>query len=108
MMTTIALIFVALYLTPVFKSYIRQFNTQRYGTEADACVSYIDETVSTGGYGHQYIWRSYYVRFLKEDGQVTEAKLINPKKNLHRGSKIRIRYIPDKTDCAVLTGITEI
>ena len=107
-MTTVALIFVALYLTPVFKSYLRQFNTQRYGTETDAYVSCIDETVSTAGYGNKYTWRSYYVRFLKEDGQVTEAKLINPKKKLHRGSKVRIRYIPDKTDCAVLTAITEI
>lgn len=106
-MTTVALIFVALYLTPVFKSYLRQFNTQRYGTETDAFVSYVDETVTTERC-QTYTWRSYYVRFQKEDGQVTEAKLINPKNKLHRGSKVRIRYIPGKTDCAVLTGITEI
>ena len=70
-MTTVALIFVALYLTPVFKSYLRQFNTQRYGTETDAFVSYVDETVSTARC-QTYTWRSYYVRFQKEDGQVTE------------------------------------
>ena len=106
-MTTVALIFVALYLTPVFKSYLRQFNTQRYGTETDAFVSYVDETVTTERC-QTYTWRSDYVRFQKEDGQVTEAKLINPKNKLHRGSKVWIRYIPGKTDCAVLTGITEI
>ena len=105
-MTTVALILVFLYLTPVFRSYYRQFTTQRYGTETEAYVTCIDETVAYAR-GQKCVWRNCYVRFLKDDGQIAEAKLINPKKNLFRGNKVRIRYIPGKTDCAVLTGISD-
>ena len=31
-----------------------------------------------------------------------EAKLLNPKKGLTTGTKVRIRYLPGQADCAVL------
>ena len=103
-MTTIALFLVLIFAGFVLRTYWWQFDTKRNGMEAEAFVSWIEKEV---GYsrGQQYTWYRYYVRFVNEDGLETELKLLNPKKRLVTGSKVRIRYTPKRNKYAVLTEI---
>ena len=77
-----------------------------YGTETEAFVSRIEETlvssVSTGAYCAPVRVFNYYVTFPAKNGVENEAKLLNPKKGLTTGTKVRIRYLPGQADCAVL------
>ena len=52
--------------------------------------------------GAEYFFRYYYVRFLREDGLETEARIMNPKKRLCVGSAVRICYLPEKNNLAFL------
>ena len=109
MMTIIAMINVGLFAAVILKSYWRQIRTSWYGTETAATVSLIDEDVIRRGSGQLYgefRKTSYYVRFINRDGQEAEARLINPGKKLLTGSQVTIRYLPEKENYAVLTGIT--
>ena len=109
MMTIIAMINVGLFAAVILKSYWRQIRTSWYGTETAATVSLIDEDVIRRGSGQLYgefRKTNYYVRFINRDGQEAEARLINPGKKLLTGSQVTIRYLPEKENYAVLTGIT--
>ena len=108
MMTIIAMINVSIFAAVVLKSFLRQFRTARYGTEAEATVSLIDEDVIRRGSGQLYgefRKTNYYVRFINRDGREAEARLINPSRKLAAGSRVRIRYFPEKENYAVLTGM---
>ena len=45
--------------------------------------------------------------FQKEDGSVTEARLLNPNKRLQMGSRVRIRYNPGHENVATLMEIED-
>lgn len=106
-MTIVAILIVAIFAERVLRTYRWQFQAKRDGTETDASVSWIEK--SRGSYrGEEYIWYYYYVRFLRADGTETEARLLNPKKSLVRGSRVRIRYLPERDSCAVLTKILQV
>ena len=49
----------------------------------------------------------YYVRFQKNDGLETEARLLNPNKKLTLGSHVRIRYLPWHEGVATLMEIKD-
>ena len=101
-MTYIAVIFVVLFAVYVFRKYWGPLvKAKRYGIEEDAFVSRIEEDVRTSN-GAEFIIRSYYVRFLKQNGLENEARLLNPKSSLDTGSRIRIRYLPEADHLAVL------
>lgn len=102
-MTIVALIIVLFFARLVLRTYWWQYDAMQNGTETDAFVSWIEET-TMWGYGGDYVWHSYYVRFWNEDGLETEARLINPKKQLAAGSKVRIRYLARRDKVAVLTA----
>ena len=40
-------------------------------------------------------------------GLENEARLLNPKRALNPGSRIRVRYLEDRADAAVMTEIIE-
>ena len=105
-MSTIAVALVLLFAWYVLRTYWWQYHAGHSGTEADAVVCSIEEEVRSAG-GEQYTWHYYYVRFTKEDGLETEARLLNPKKRLVTGSRVRIRYLPARDNVAVLTEIIE-
>ncbi|MBE7003731.1 MAG: DUF3592 domain-containing protein [Ruminococcaceae bacterium] len=65
------------------------------GIEADAVVSRIEENedLDSDGGGVSY---TYYVQYQTQDGQVIEARLGNVPKNIAVGSRLRIKYLPDK------------
>lgn len=100
----VAIFMVLLFAWYVLRTYWWQYTAKRYGIEADACVSWIEKQVGVSQ-GAEYVMRHYYVRFMRADGLENEARLLNPKKQLLPGARIRICYLPEKDDYAVLTEI---
>lgn len=103
-MLYIALFMVLLFAIYVLRTYWWQYTAKWYGIETDASVSWIEKQVGTSQ-GGEYVMRHYYVRFLKADGRENEARLLNPKKQLLPGTRIRIRYLPERDNYAVLTAV---
>lgn len=106
-MEKVAIGIVALFAVYVFRKYWwRIIAAKWYGTETEAFVSRIEEnvvsSVSTGTYCAPVRVFNYYVTFPATNGVENEAKLLNPKKGLTTGTRVRIRYLPEQTDCAVL------
>jgi hypothetical protein len=101
-MTVVALILVGLFVRYIYRNYWgRILAAKWYGTETDATVSRIERNVLRFR-GEEYPVYNCYVCFLRQDGLENEAKLLNPKKNLAPGSRIRVRYLPEKIDVAVM------
>ncbi len=89
------------------------------GIETDAVVTRVVESVSTddddedGGGSETYSY-SYYVTFQTQEGQTVEARLGSGKtldvrvggagwdRDLHEGSHVRIMYLPERPDYAIL------
>ena len=104
-MTAVAVLFVGLFFIFIYRHYWLPLLAARwYGLDADACVSRIEREVRHAG-GGDYPVQFYYVCFQSLNGIENEARLLNPKKALVPGSRVRIRYLPDRQNCAVLTGI---
>ena len=103
-MTIVAIIiagFLAVYLV---RPYIWQYNARLMR----AYVSWIQqEGLHTHPNGREYPMTYYYVRFQKDDGSETEARLLNPNKKLTVGSIVRIRYLPWHEDIATLMEIKD-
>ena len=108
-MTVVAFILIAVFVAYFFRSYIWPFAQAKwYGTEADAVVSRIEKDVrSTGGTDYATCYYYYYVTFQTESGLQNEARLLNPKKQLTIGDRVRVRYLTKSNDCAVLMVITD-
>ena len=90
----IAVVVIALVVAAVFT--IKRNNAiQKNGIEADAVVSRIEdqETENDGRREVNYI---YYVQYQTQDGKTVEAKLGNEPAHLFVGSKLRIKYLPEK------------
>ena len=101
-MTVVALILVGLFVRYIYRNYWERILAAKwYGTETDATVSRIEREVLRYR-GEEYPVYNCYVRFLRQDGLENEAKLLNPKKTLAQGSRIRVRYLPEKNDVAVM------
>ena len=113
-MTIIAAGIVLLIAAYIFKNYFwLLIKAKWYGTETEASVSRIEEEeMSARGTGYGYLksfrYRTCYAAFQAKDGLQNEARLLNPNSRLTAGSRIRIRYLPEKADCAVLTEIIEL
>lgn len=104
-MNTIAMILVLIFGIYIFRNDgWRIIQAKRNGTETEACVSRIVEDKKAAD-GADYYLRSYYVVFQTEDGLQNEARLINPKGGLVTGSTLRIRYLPERDDYAVLMNV---
>ena len=88
------------------------------GIETNAVVTRVVESVSTdddddGGGSETYSY-SYYVTFRTQEGQTVEARLGSGKtmdvrvkdvgwdRDLHEGSRVRIMYLPEQPDYAIL------
>ena len=106
-MYTIAMILVLLFGVYVFRNHgWRIIQAKRNGIETEACVSRIVEDKKTAD-GADYYRRFCYVTFRTDDGLQNEVRLINPKKGLVTGRTVRIRYLPERNDYAVLMKVTE-
>ena len=101
-MTIVAILIVLCFARLVLRTYKWQYLAKCGGTETDAAVSWIEECTRTAAGGATYVFRYYYVRYIRVDGLETEARLLNPKKRLLVGSRLRIRYLPERSEVAVL------
>ena len=106
-MTVMAVILVLLFAAVVLKTCWLQFRIKWYGKETEATVSRIEADVRTDAEAANHTRHFCYVRFLKEDGLENEARLLNPRPLPEAGSKVMIRYLPEKDNVAVLTGFPE-
>ena len=107
-MTGIVVTIVGILAFFVVRTYIWQYNAKLNGVEAEANVSLIQhEALHTHPNGIKYPTTYYYVRFQGNDGMETEARLLNPKKELAVGSHVRIRYLPWREDVATLMEIMD-
>ena len=106
-MDTIALIMVLIFGVYVFRNDgWRMIRARRDGIETNAYVSRIEEDKKASD-GADYYRRFYYVSFRTGNGLPNEARLLNPKGPLVTGSTVRIKYLAEKPDYAVLTKIVE-
>ena len=104
-MFTVAMVMVLLFAVYIFwNDGLRIIRAKRCGTETDARVCRIEDVVRHTG-GADYPYRYYYAVFKTDSGLMNEARLLNPKKQLVTGTRIKVRYLPEKADCAVLTEI---
>ena len=107
-MTYIAITMVGIFAFFVIRTYIQQYSAKLNGVDAEAYVSLIQhEALHTHPNGRTYPMTYYYVRFQKDDGLETEARLLNPNKKLTMGSHVRIRYLPWRADIATLMEIKD-
>lgn len=101
-MTIIAVLMILLFAAYIFRNYwYRLIKAKWYGIETTAYISRIEEDKKTAD-GADFTRRFFYVRFSRQDGLQNEARLLNPKGALQIGDKVRIRYLEEKNDCAVL------
>ena len=106
-MFMIAMILVAVFAGYIYRNYWLLFVSAKwYGTETDASVSRIENEVRTAN-GAKFPRRFCYVVFLTQNGLQNEARLLNPKGQLVPGSRIKVKYLPERNDVAVLTRIIE-
>ena len=75
--------------------------------ETDAVISRIEREVRSSQ-GAEYTLYRFYVRFTALNGLENEARLLNPKKRLVPGSAVRVRYLPERADCAVIVTPAEL
>jgi hypothetical protein len=109
-MAMIATGMVLLFLLYIYRNYWGlMLRARRYGCETEASVCRI-ENVKRVAYGNpaEYPMTFYYVVFRRQDGLQNEARLLNPKSSLNVGSKIKVKYLEERNDCAVLTEIVEV
>ncbi|MBQ9534833.1 MAG: DUF3592 domain-containing protein [Clostridia bacterium] len=69
---------------------------QQSGIEADAVITRIEESDISDSDGSSDISYTYYVEYRTAEGQTIEARLGNEPKNITVGSRLRIKYLPDK------------
>lgn len=101
-MYTVAAILVIGFLVYAFNQYGWPLMSARSGgIETDAVVSHIEREVRIS-FGAEFPRQFYYATFLTQDGLKNEARLLNPKKALCVGDKIRVRYAPEKNNLAYL------
>ena len=84
---------------------LRRSRIKRAGTETDAVVSRITRNESRNDDGSTGTSVYYNVRYTDNERQTREAVLMSPPAGLQEGTRLRIRYLPDKPKFAVVTEV---
>ena len=95
MYIVIGVIVIAVIVGFVF-NYKRSKAINENGIETDADVSRIKENEGEDADGNRTVEYVYYVRSTNETGESVEAKLGNPPRFLMEGTKLRVKYLPEK------------
>ena len=107
MLEYIPYIFYGLLAIGVIYILITKLRIKRNGTETEAVVSRIDSQESRNDDG-SYVSTDYYiVTYKSEVWQTMEATLLNPPTGLKVGSRVKIKYSPDKPKMAVVTELID-
>ena len=105
MLQYVPYVFYALLAIGAIAILLRRSRIKRSGTETDAVVSRIDRQESRSDDGSTHTSVYYYARFVDDERQTREARLMSPPKGLKEGTRLRIRYLPDKPKTAVVTEV---
>ena len=105
MLQYIPYLFYALLAIGAIVVLLRRGRIKRSGTETDAVVSRIERRESRNDDGSTSTTAFYYARYLNDERQSVEAVLMGPPKGLEEGTRLRIRYLPDKPKTAVVTEV---
>ena len=106
-MIWVAYILVFLFAGYIFRNYYWRITAAKwYGIEAIASVSRIEKVVRTAR-GEEFPRRFYYAVFQAQNGLQNEARILNPHGRLVPGSRIRVKYLPERNDLAVLMEIMD-
>ena len=106
-MIWVAYILVFLFAGYIFRNYYWRIAAAKwYGIEAIASVSRIEKVVRTTR-GEEFPRRFYYAVFQAQNGLQNEARILNPHGRLVPGSRIRVKYLPERNDLAVLMEIMD-
>ena len=107
-MDTIAILMILGFAGYFFMAYPwRILRIKWFGKETNATISRIeDDTRCTGGIHYRCVNRYYYAVFRADNGLENEARLMNLKEDLEVGSVLRVRYLPEAANRAVITGVT--
>lgn len=97
----IAIVAIALVVGAVF-TVKRNMAIQKNGIEADAVVSRIEENESSNDDGSRDVTYNYYVRYQAQDGREVEARLGSEPANAFVGSRLRVKYLPEKPKYVIL------
>ncbi len=106
-MDVVAIVLIILFAGYVIRNYSwRLVQAKRYGTETEAVVSRIERDVRTAD-GAEFPRSFYYVTFQTRNGLQNEARLLNPDTPLDVGTRVKVKYLPEKNAFAVLTEVAE-
>ena len=101
-MATVAVLMVAGFAVYLFRGYWWWLIRAKHsGIEEEAVVSRFEDVVNKAK-GENFPVRYTYVTFRTREGRMNEARLLNPKGFLEVGSRLRIRYLPEKDCFAVM------
>ncbi len=106
-MKYVMILFFALIACGGIWAYFFTKKVKREGIETDAAVCRIDKHEHTDSEGHTSWSEELVINYVNQEGELVEATLSNPKKGLRLGSRIRIRYLPDRQEYPVMTEILE-
>lgn len=106
-MIWVAYILVFIFAGYIFRNYYWRIAAAKwYGIETDASVSRIEKEVRTYK-SAEFPRRFYYAVFQAQNGLQNEARILNPHGRLLPGSRIRVKYLPERNDLAVLVEIMD-
>lgn len=105
MLQYIPYVFYALLAVGAVLILLRRSRIKRLGTETDAVVSRIERVESRNDDGSTHATVYYYVSYLNDELRNVEAVLMTPPKGLEVGTRLRVRYLPDKPKFAVVTEV---
>lgn len=92
----------ALIIGYVIYTAIRNNKIRKNGVEADAVVSRIEEEQSVSSEGGVDYTYTHYVTYRNPQGETVEAKLNHAPGRTRVGDRVKIKYMPEKPNFAVL------
>lgn len=93
---------VAAILSFVIFMIIRNNKIRKNGIETDAVISRIEESESIDSEGGVDVSYTHYVTYRTPDGQEVEAVLNHVSRRTYVGDLVRIKYLPEKPNYALL------
>ena len=86
-------------------AYVVTNKVKKHGIETEAVVSRIEVQESLDSDNCVSRTEKCHVSYVNQNGKSVEAVLSNPKKGLKQGSRLIIKYLPEKQDYPVLIEI---
>lgn len=80
---------------------IRVFKIRKNGIETDAVISRIEEQDSSDGDDYTVVY-IYYISYRTQEGKTVEAKLNHAPGRTRVGDQVRIKYLPEKPNHAII------